>query len=254
MLFRSKLGWGALQQLIMSTVFESGEILVRIVRQKFADSRVPLALEIIESDQIVETWNGKVGENGNEIRMGVEVTIVEPQPTPLASVLGTEIGELVARLHRAEGVDVRTGVGVAEVRGTDRVRQVVLLTGRNDLAQGRAPEAVAESVGRILGYIPQRTVVVLLGIPTVRSGGNAVNSTREANRLLFGVCAARPGCATAGWARPTDGTTRCRCWTGCRTTGGSSDATISRSRSSWRCSSCRRRTCTAVPPIWVSRA
>jgi lysophospholipase L1-like esterase len=83
---------------------------------------------------------------------------------------------------------------VADYTAPLRVRQVVLLTGRNDLAQGRAPEAVAESVGRILGYIPQRTVVVLLGIPTVRSGGNAVNSTREANRLLFGVCAARPGC------------------------------------------------------------
>lgn len=83
---------------------------------------------------------------------------------------------------------------VADYTAPLRVRKVVLLTGRNDLAQGRAPEAVAESVGRILGYIPQRTVVVLLGIPTVRSGGNAVHSTREANRLLFGVCAARPGC------------------------------------------------------------
>jgi NADPH-dependent 2,4-dienoyl-CoA reductase/sulfur reductase-like enzyme len=36
---------------------------------------------------------------------------------PLASVLGEQIGALVTRLHRAEGVDVRTGVGVAEVRG-----------------------------------------------------------------------------------------------------------------------------------------
>ena len=42
--------------------------------------------------------------------------LVEPQPTPLATVLGEQIGELVARLHRAEGVDVRTGVGVAGVR------------------------------------------------------------------------------------------------------------------------------------------
>lgn len=61
--------------------------------------------------------------------MGVEVVLVEPQPAPLALVLGEQIGELVARLHRAEGVDVRTGVGVAEVRGQDDVDTVVLTDG-----------------------------------------------------------------------------------------------------------------------------
>ncbi len=61
--------------------------------------------------------------------MGVDVVLVEPQPTPLASVLGEQIGELVARLHRAEGVDVRCGIGVAEVGGTDKVEKVVLSDG-----------------------------------------------------------------------------------------------------------------------------
>jgi NADPH-dependent 2,4-dienoyl-CoA reductase/sulfur reductase-like enzyme len=50
-------------------------------------------------------------------KLGVDVVLVEPQPAPLAAVLGERIGELVARLHRAEGVDVRTGVGVAAVVG-----------------------------------------------------------------------------------------------------------------------------------------
>ncbi len=58
--------------------------------------------------------------------LGVEVVMVEPQPEPLASVLGEQIGALVARLHRAEGVDVRTGVGVESVLGADRVEKVVL--------------------------------------------------------------------------------------------------------------------------------
>ena len=48
--------------------------------------------------------------------LGVGVTMVEAQPEPLASVLGAQIGALVTRLHRAEGVDVRTGAGVAELR------------------------------------------------------------------------------------------------------------------------------------------
>lgn len=62
-------------------------------------------------------------------KLGVDVVLVEPQPAPLASVLGEKIGELVTRLHRAEGVDVRCGVGVAEVSGDDRVRTVTLSDG-----------------------------------------------------------------------------------------------------------------------------
>ncbi|OBG70423.1 pyridine nucleotide-disulfide oxidoreductase [Mycobacterium sp. E3298] len=65
--------------------------------------------------------------------LGVDVVLVEPQPTPLASVLGERIGELVARLHRDEGVDVRLGVGVADVRGDGRV-DTVLLTDGTELA------------------------------------------------------------------------------------------------------------------------
>ncbi|HXA11779.1 MAG TPA: FAD-dependent oxidoreductase, partial [Mycobacterium sp.] len=58
--------------------------------------------------------------------LGVDVVMVEPQPEPLASVLGEQIGALVSRLHRAEGVDVRTGVGVDSVTGQDRVERVAL--------------------------------------------------------------------------------------------------------------------------------
>jgi 3-phenylpropionate/trans-cinnamate dioxygenase ferredoxin reductase subunit len=61
--------------------------------------------------------------------LGVDVVMVEPQPEPLASVLGEQIGALVSRLHRAEGVDVRTGVGVDSVTGQDRVEKVALTDG-----------------------------------------------------------------------------------------------------------------------------
>ncbi|MEV5839475.1 FAD/NAD(P)-binding oxidoreductase [Nocardia sp. NPDC052112] len=43
---------------------------------------------------------------------GVQVVLIEPQPTPLASVLGAEIGALVARMHRDEGVDLRCETGL----------------------------------------------------------------------------------------------------------------------------------------------
>ncbi|MCV7423104.1 NAD(P)/FAD-dependent oxidoreductase [Mycobacterium yunnanensis] len=61
--------------------------------------------------------------------LGVEVSLIEPQPAPLASVLGEQIGNLVARLHSEEGVDVRCGVGVDEIKGTTHVESVVLSDG-----------------------------------------------------------------------------------------------------------------------------
>src|SRR3954452_12584687 len=57
---------------------------------------------------------------------GNEVTVVEPQPTPLHAVLGAEMGGVFARLHRDHGVEVLTGTTVRELRGSDgRVQSVV---------------------------------------------------------------------------------------------------------------------------------
>ncbi len=53
---------------------------------------------------------------------GLDVVLVEPQPTPLASVLGEQVGGLVARMHRAEGVDLRCGTGVRTLLSDDRGR------------------------------------------------------------------------------------------------------------------------------------
>jgi lambda family phage portal protein len=51
---------------------ESGEVFVRLVRQSFGGSTVPLAMEVIEADQLDDGLNGR-SQQGNEIRMGVEV-------------------------------------------------------------------------------------------------------------------------------------------------------------------------------------
>jgi lambda family phage portal protein len=66
-----KLGWPEIQRLSMRSVVESGEILIRKVKQSFGGSSVPFAIELIEADQLAESHNGKW--NGNEIRMGIEV-------------------------------------------------------------------------------------------------------------------------------------------------------------------------------------
>ncbi|MFE7800729.1 NAD(P)/FAD-dependent oxidoreductase [Nocardia sp. NPDC057440] len=63
---------------------------------------------------------------------GVQVVLIEPQPTPLASVLGEQVGALVARMHRAEGVDLRCGTGLdtfLAADDADRVRGARLSDG-----------------------------------------------------------------------------------------------------------------------------
>jgi 3-phenylpropionate/trans-cinnamate dioxygenase ferredoxin reductase component len=57
---------------------------------------------------------------------GNDVTVIEPQPTPLHAVLGPEMGEVFARRHRDHGVDLRTGTGLREFGGTGAVDSVLL--------------------------------------------------------------------------------------------------------------------------------
>ncbi len=58
-------------------------------------------------------------------QVGCEVTIVEIASTPLARVLGDDVGRVYAQLHRERGVDLRTGVGVVRIEGHERVGAIV---------------------------------------------------------------------------------------------------------------------------------
>jgi 3-phenylpropionate/trans-cinnamate dioxygenase ferredoxin reductase component len=95
------------------------------------DESIKLREEAADARHAVVVGAGFIGcEVAASLRgLGVEVVMIEPQPEPLASVLGEQIGALVSRLHRNEGVDVRTGIGCAEVIGSDRVEKVVLSDG-----------------------------------------------------------------------------------------------------------------------------
>ena len=63
-----------IEKLIASNVPESGEILIRMIKNtKFGDSKIPFALEIIEADQLVDNLSVGRGENGNQIKMGIEM-------------------------------------------------------------------------------------------------------------------------------------------------------------------------------------
>ncbi len=49
------------------------------------------------------------------VERGLEVTMVEALEAPFGRVLGVEMGEVLADVHRGHGVNLRTGVGVDEV-------------------------------------------------------------------------------------------------------------------------------------------
>jgi lambda family phage portal protein len=67
------LGFQDMERTIIGMLATDGEVLIRKVREPFGDSNTPFALEIIESDRLVDQWSTAFAPNGNMIRMGVEM-------------------------------------------------------------------------------------------------------------------------------------------------------------------------------------
>jgi 3-phenylpropionate/trans-cinnamate dioxygenase ferredoxin reductase component len=87
---------------------------------------------------------------------GVEVTVLEAAELPLLRVLGREVAEVFAGLHREHGVDLRFGVQVAEITESG---------GRADgvrLADGRHIPAEAVIVG--VGITPNTQLAEAAGL------------------------------------------------------------------------------------------
>ncbi|MCH2169846.1 FAD-dependent oxidoreductase [Myxococcota bacterium] len=77
---------------------------------------------------------------------GLDVTMIETLPTPLANALPPAIGDMVAAVHRDQGVELRCGVSVAGMRGSQRVEVV-------DLDDGSEVPADLVVVG--IGVVPE---------------------------------------------------------------------------------------------------
>lgn len=92
------------------------------------DDGLSLRRELDANPKVVIVGAGFIGlEVAASCRArGLDVTILEPQPAPLAHVLGPQLGEAIAALHRAAGVELRLGVIVRSPSGSDRVTGVVV--------------------------------------------------------------------------------------------------------------------------------
>ncbi|MFF1298838.1 MULTISPECIES: NAD(P)/FAD-dependent oxidoreductase [unclassified Streptomyces] len=74
---------------------------------------------------------------------GAEVTVVEPEPTPLHSVLGPELGSLFADLHRERGVRFHFGAKLTEIVGQDGM----VLAARTDDGEEHPAHDVLAAIG-----------------------------------------------------------------------------------------------------------
>ncbi|MEW2284557.1 FAD-dependent oxidoreductase [Streptomyces sp. NPDC047841] len=74
---------------------------------------------------------------------GAEVTVIEPAPTPLHGVLGPELGNVFAALHREHGVRFRFGTRLTEIVGQDGV----VLAARTDDGEEHPAHAVLAAIG-----------------------------------------------------------------------------------------------------------
>jgi 3-phenylpropionate/trans-cinnamate dioxygenase ferredoxin reductase subunit len=87
---------------------------------------------------------------------GVDVVLLEMMELPLLRVLGSEVAQLFAGLHRSHGVDLRFGVRVEEITGHEGQVTGVRLAG------GRQVEADAVVVG--VGITPNTELAVGAGL------------------------------------------------------------------------------------------
>ncbi|MFD8915674.1 NAD(P)/FAD-dependent oxidoreductase [Streptomyces sp. NPDC059575] len=76
---------------------------------------------------------------------GAEVTVIEPEPTPLYGVLGPELGNLFEELHREHGVRFHFGVRLTEIVGQDGV----VLAARTDDGEEHPAHDVLAAIGAV---------------------------------------------------------------------------------------------------------
>ncbi|MEU3302326.1 FAD-dependent oxidoreductase [Streptomyces sp. NPDC006678] len=103
---------------------------------------------------------------------GAEVTVIEPEPTPLHQAIGPELGQFFADLHRDRGVRFRFGTRLTEIVGQDGM----VLAARTD----DGDEHPAHSVLAAIGAAPRTGLAEAAGLALVdraHGGGVAVDAS-----------------------------------------------------------------------------
>ncbi|MGW6456061.1 NAD(P)/FAD-dependent oxidoreductase [Streptomyces sp. NPDC055078] len=103
---------------------------------------------------------------------GAEVTVVEPEPTPLHQVIGPELGQIFTELHTKHGVRFHFGARLTEITGQDGV----VLAVRTDDGE----EHLAHDVLAAIGAAPRTGLAEAAGLTLAdraHGGGVAVDAS-----------------------------------------------------------------------------
>ncbi|MFE2941238.1 NAD(P)/FAD-dependent oxidoreductase [Streptomyces sp. NPDC059255] len=125
---------------------------------------------------------------------GAEVTVVEPEATPLHRVIGPELGQLFTELHQEHGVRFHFGARLTEITGQDGM----VLAARTDDGE----EHPAHDVLAAIGAAPRTALAEAAGLALAdrsTGGGIAVDSalrTSDPDIFAAGDVAAVP---LPGW-------------------------------------------------------
>jgi NADPH-dependent 2,4-dienoyl-CoA reductase/sulfur reductase-like enzyme len=89
--------------------------------------------ELARGGRLVVIGGGFVGAEvaSTAYALGLDVTVIEAAPTPLAGPLGETMGGVVSGLHADHGVRLLCGVGVKGLSGERQVNAVLLEDGRS---------------------------------------------------------------------------------------------------------------------------
>jgi NADPH-dependent 2,4-dienoyl-CoA reductase/sulfur reductase-like enzyme len=148
------------------------------------DDAVALRAELRSGARLVVIGAGFIGAEvaSTATKLGLDVTVVEAAPTPLSGPLGEQLGAAVARLHTEHGTQLRCGVAVAGLSGSDRVTGVELADGSH-----LAADVVVVGIGAAPNIEWLRDSPLVLADGVVCNEGGA---TSIPNVVAVGDCAA----------------------------------------------------------------
>ncbi|MFF0065380.1 NAD(P)/FAD-dependent oxidoreductase [Streptomyces sp. NPDC005279] len=180
-----------------------GDGLAGVHTLRTLDDARALRVDLAAGGRLVVIGGGFIGAEvaSTAYGLGLDVTVVEAAPTPLAGPLGELMGGVVSTLHADHGVRLLCGVGVKGLSGAARVEAVLLEDGR------RLP---ADTV--VVGVGARPCVEWLDGCGVVLDNGvkcGADGRTSVSGLVAVGDC--------ASWYDPVAGVhRRVEHWTGAR--------------------------------------
>ncbi|MGO4204787.1 NAD(P)/FAD-dependent oxidoreductase [Rhodococcus sp. TAF43] len=116
------------------------------VLRTIADARA-LRESLLGASHLLVVGAGFIGAEVASLarKQGIEVTIVDPAPTPMARVMGDELGQRFSQLHRTHGVDTRFGATVDTLEHVEGGIRAELSDGASVLV-----DAVVVGIGAVL--------------------------------------------------------------------------------------------------------